>query len=166
MRSIKHIPRVVGARLLESTLPYTSYTITAREHLGTYSGSLESFVSELEAIGYHYQLFAAVKYLDDETDVGSYARIPDEHPPEADGTKLADHKPGECQYHVHAFDRGDHIECYGHYEIHPYPWTPFWDLERPWPKHYNPTYDRDSIDRSEWTYLRGVRDAKLDSILE
>ena len=169
MYAAKHALRVAAADALESLLPYTSYSIDDAEYLGRFDGTRDELASRLSARGYHYQLFAATKTLgaDGPKDVGSFARIPDRHPDAADGTALDEVPPGECQYHVHPFDVGDGMEVYGHYEVHPYPHTPHIDVSRPWPRHYRPTWDRpDEHDRDEWTYLRGVCDARLDPILE
>jgi len=161
----KHTLRLTAVDTLAGVLPYTAYTVSDKEHLGTFDGTLDEFVDTVTAEGYHYQLFAARKTADGTKDAGSYARIPDNHPDAAEGTALESRDAGECQYHIHPIVRDDVIECYGHYEIHPYPWTPFWDSTRPWPQHYRPTYDDPETPRSEWTYLRGVRDDRLDEIL-
>ena len=158
---MKHTLRLTAAKTLDGVLPYTSYSINEKEFLGQFDGSLDECIAWLKESGYHYQLFAATKSLEGDMDDGSFARIPDTHPEEADGTALAELDAGECQYHVHPFERDDYIELYGHYEIHPYPWTPFWDMERPYPRHYRPTWDRDNEPRDEWTYLRGVVDSRL-----
>ena len=162
---MKHTLRTTAADHLDSVLPYTSYSIGNAEFLGTYDGDLETLIAELESVGYHYQLLAATKLLDGHKDSGSYARIPSEHPDGVAETALEDLDPGECQYHVHPFEIDGVIELYGHYEIHPYPHTPFWDWTRAWPRHYKPTWDTDDAPRSEWTYLRGIVDDRLDSIL-
>lgn len=165
--SWKHTLRLTAAETLQSVLPYTSYAVTDEEYLGTHDGSLAETAQALRERGYHYQLFAARKQHPerDQRDKGSFARIPEEHPDAADGTALAETTPRECQYHVHLFATDDGTELYGHYEIHPYPHTPTWDLTRPWPRHYRPTWDTHDEPRSEWTYLRGVRDPRLDGIL-
>ena len=163
---MKHSLRKFSAELLCSILPYTSYPIDESEYLGTYDGSLDECRSWLRDNGYHYQLLAAVKDVDGVVDDGSYARIPNEHPRDVAGTKLAKLDSRECQYHVHPFDKGDHVELYGHYEIHPYPHIPDFDLSRPYPRHYHPTWDRDDNPREEWTYLRGTVDERLEDILE
>lgn len=159
----KHQLRRVAAKVLADPLPYTSYDIGKTELLFATDEPLSEFESQIRDSGYHYQLLAAVKRLGDRTDVGSYARIPTEHPHEAKGTRLAELDPRECQYHIHPFIVDDEIRVYGHYEIHPYPHTPTWDLTRPYPRHYRPTYDSGRNPRSEWTYLRGVCDPKLEA---
>lgn len=187
---IAHRLRTIAAKTLQSLLPYTSYEIDTAEYLGTFDGTRKQAVTTLQDRGYHYQLFAATKQHAerDQRDGGSFARIPSAHPPEARETGLAPLDPRECQYHVHLFERdsdgaeGSCVELYGHYEVHPYPWTPTWDITRPYPRHYYPTWDHaehssanpyslsastDSSDdpRSEWTYLRGVTDRRLTDIL-
>ncbi|MDB9247438.1 hypothetical protein PN419_00255 [Halorubrum ezzemoulense] len=158
---------------LSSVLPYTAYAVDEAEYLGSYDADADATAEMLRDQGYHYQLFAAEKRRgeDGPTDEGSYARIPEEHPEAATGTALAETTPRECQYHVHLFERVDPdtqrvvTDLYGHYEIHPYPHTPTWDLTRPWPRHYRPTWDTPDNPRDEWTYLRGVRDPRLDRVL-
>ena len=165
MSQFKHQLRLGAAETLERVLPYTKYSIGNSEYLGHYDGDLETLIDELTDAGYHYQLFAAEKTHDGLVDDGSYARIPNEHPDAVAETALEDRPPGECQYHVHPFELEETIELYGHYEIHPYPHTPFFDLTRSWPQHYRPTWDTDEAPRSEWTYLRGVLDPRIESIL-
>jgi len=158
----KHKLRLKAAKLLDPVLPYTSYSINESEYLGQFDGSLEECVGLLEENGYHYQLFAAIKELNGETDDGSFARLAEEHPPEAEDTALDQERhPKECQYHVHLFDRGEHVDLYGHYEVSPYPHVPHWDIERAWPDHYRPTWDREDRDRKTWSYLRGVLGSQL-----
>lgn len=164
--SAKHQLRLRAVDRLANVLPYTAYDVSSKEFLGEYDGALDELIAELEDCGYHYQLFAARKTADGKKDDGSYARIADEHPDAVEGTALAEIEPGECQYHVHPIKRDGVIECYGHYEVHPYPWTPTWDLTRAWPRHYRPTWDSSETPRSEWTYIRGVRDERLDSVLK
>jgi hypothetical protein len=169
----KHTLRNGAAKTLRTILPYTAYTIDEAEYIGSYDGTPTETASMLRDQGYHYQLLSAVKRHPrrDETDVGSFARIPDEHPEAAAQTALADTTPRECQYHVQLFERSDATaghpvtDLYGHYEIHPYPHTPTVDLRRPYPRHYYPTWDTSDEPRKEWTYLRGVRDTRLDGVL-
>lgn len=169
----KHTLRNGAATVLETVLPYTAYTIDEAEYLGSYDGTPSETAAMLRDHGYHYQLLSAVKRRGEDglTDQGSYARIPDEHPEAAAQTALAETTPRECQYHVQLFERPDidvgHsvTDLYGHYEIHPYPHTPTIDLRRPWPRHYRPTWDVSDEPREEWTYLRGVRDTRLDGVL-
>lgn len=171
--SFAHKLRTTAADQLSSLLPYTAYEVDEAEYLGRYRASADETATMLRDNGYHYQLFAAEKRNEStgKTDDGSYARIPDIHPEAAAGTALADTTPKECQYHVHLFERTDTdvsgvvTDLYGHYEIHPYPWTPTWSIRRAYPRHYYPTWDRPDTPRSEWTYLRGVRDPQLDGIL-
>lgn len=166
MKQTKHLLRMTAADVLEAVLPYTRYEIDESEYLGFFDGELEQFFNTVEERGYHYQLFAAEKSLKDGTvDDGSFARIPVTHPREADGTKLGALDPGECQYHIHPFETENGVELYGHYEIHPYPWKPFWDIERPYPRHYRPTWDRESNPKEEWTYLRGVVDERVGELI-
>lgn len=156
----KHRLRLTAVDALSGPLPYTAYDVGETEYLGTYDGSLSAFIADITERGYHYQLFAARKRHEDHgvKDSGSYARIASEHPQEATETALAELPPRECQYHVHPIVIDDTAEVYGHYEIHPYPWEPHWDLTRPWPRHYRPTYGE--------TYLKGVRDDRLNDILQ
>jgi len=188
--SVAHRLRTVAADRLSVVLPYTAYDVDEAEYLGSYDGTVDETVTMLREHGYHYQLFAAEKRRGEDgstdkhaergsatspssraTDDGSYARIPESHPSEAADTALEDIPAGECQFHVHLFERPDSAaghavtDLYGHYEIHPYPHIPTWDLTRPYPRHYRPTWDDPDTPRSEWTYLRGVRDPRLDSIL-
>ena len=173
MTTFFHTLRRVAADSLKSVLPYTAYSVDKAEYLGQYDATADETAEMLRDQGYHYQLFAAEKRLEQtgQTDDGSYARIPDEHPQAATGTALGETTPKECQYHVHLFEATDEASgrpvthLYGHYEIHPYPHTPTWDITRPYPRHYYPTWDTDDDPRSEWTYLRGVRDPRLDGIL-
>ena len=78
----------------------------------------------LEASGYEYQPFAAVKeYGDLGRDSGSYAKRPHEFPewlPE-DNT-LRDWHPRQTQFHVHLFRDGDETLVFGHYELAAHPW--------------------------------------------
>lgn len=168
-----HRIRTLAADKLASVLPYTAYSIDEVEYLGSYDAGTDATAKMLRDHGYHYQLFAAEKQRGDDgpTDQGSFARIAEEHPEAAEGTALADTTPRECQYHVHLFKR-EHADAghpvtdlYGHYEIHPYPWTPTVSIRRAYPRHYYPTWDDPDEPRSEWTYLRGVRDPRLDGIL-
>ena len=161
MNKSKHKLRLRAAKLLEPYLPYTSYEMHDIEYLGTFDGSAEDAVSYLESQGYHYQLLAATKTRDGTIDSGSYCRMPSKHPVEAAETALEKRDPKECQYHVHLFPTDDGVNLYGHYELSPYPHIPDWDSKRP-KEHYNPTYDRDSNDRSDWTYLRGVVDPLIE----
>lgn len=171
--SIFHRVRTVAADRLASVLPYTAYAVDEAEYVGAYDGTPEEAAEMLHDHGYHYQLLAAEKRNEEtgETDHGSYARIPTEHPEEATGTALGATTPRECQFHVHLFKRRNPsaghpvTDLYGHYEIHPYPHTPTFDITRPWPRHYRPTWDVEDTPRKEWTYLRGVRDPRLDGIL-
>ena len=156
---MKHQLRIQAAKHLDSVLPYTSYDINNSEYLGKFDGSIEECKQLLRSKGYFYQLFAAIKTLGDETDDGSFARIPDSHPSEVTGTQLEQEPPQGCQYHVHLFEKEDCVELYGHYEEHPFPY-PKWDTDRPF-RHYRPTWDRDANSKDEWTYLRGVIDYKL-----
>lgn len=168
----KHSLRVTAAQTLESVLPYTAYEIDTEEHLTTVPLSVDDVAEKLRECGYHYQLFSARKQhpTRDDKDSGSYARIPDSHPPEAADTGLEPLESRECQYHVQLFEREQQstgrvlTELYGHYEVHPYPWTPTWDMTRPYPRHYYPTWDRSDNDRDEWTYLRGVCDPRLNDV--
>ena len=161
---IKHKLRKTSARHLDRFLPYTSYEIGEKEYLGKYSGSLEEAIKVLADNGYHYQLFAATKVLNGELDDGSYARIPEKQPEIAENTGLTDHR--ECQYHVHLFENRENVEMYGHYEVHPYPHIPEWDLTRAYPRHYRPTWDRESENKEDWTYLRGVVDPRIEQYLD
>ena len=161
---IKHSLRQSAANLLESSLPYTSYPIGDEEYIGKYSGSLSDFEEILKQEGYHYQVLAAIKYLNGEADVGSYARIPEKQPEIAKNTGLTDYR--ECQYHVHLFENEETVELYGHYEVHPYPNVPEWDITRAYPRHYRPTWDNENIDKEEWTYIRGATDPRLEHYLE
>lgn len=169
----KHTLRLTAAGVLDTVLPYTSYSVDDAEYLGTYDGSVDDCVAQLRDRGYHYQLFAATKGHPsrDVLDDGSFARIPERHPPEAADTGLAPLDARECQYHVQLFERdsdasdGVQTELYGHYEVHPYPHIPTWDWSRPWPRHYRPTWDQPDVAREEWTYLRGVTDSRLDPLL-
>jgi hypothetical protein len=165
--SWRHQLRLTAADTLSSVLPYTSYLFDEAEYLGTIDEPVSVVRERLRNRGYHYQLFGATKQHPerDQIDSGSYARIPRRHPDAAEGTALDTLDPRECQYHVHPFGDGDTTELYGHYEIHPYPWTPCWDLTRPYPRHYRPTWDRPDTPRSEWTYLRGVTDPRLTPLL-
>lgn len=158
---LKHKLRRTAAKQLDGILPYTSYPIGEKEYLGTFDGSVDECISFLKENNYHYQMFAAIKRLDGSEDQGSYARIARKHPSAVSGTRLAQLDPRECQYHVHVYGDGDTTKLYGHYEIHPYPWTPTWDMRRPWPRHYRPTKDTNYNDREDYTYLRGIVDYKL-----
>ena len=81
MKQTKHLLRMTAADVLEAVLPYTRYEIDESEYLGFFDGSLKELFDTVEEKGYHYQLFAAEKSLEDGTvDDGSFARIPDEHP--------------------------------------------------------------------------------------
>lgn len=164
---LAHQLRLTAANRLASWLPYTSYAVDEREYLGTFDGTLDECVDELLDRGYHYQLLAATKQHAerDHIDSGSFARIPNSHPYIARGTGLGDRSPGECQYHVHLFELDDEIELYGHYEIHPYPHTPHWDLTRSYPHHYRPTWNDSDVPREEWTYLRGIVDEQVRDFL-
>ncbi len=164
MSKFKHRLRKTAADRLSSVLPYTAYDISPTEYLGHFDGSHSELVAQLKERGYHYQMFAAEKRLGSKTDNGSYACIPDRHPEAVHKTALEGIDPRNCQYHVHLFDLPDGVDVYGHYEIHPYPWTPYLDWNRPL-KHYRPTWDTDDNPRSEWTYLRGVTDQRLKTLL-
>ena len=159
----KHTLRLTAAKILDPVLPYTSYSINEKEYIGRFDGSLDECIAWLKESGYHYQLFAATKLLEGEIDDGSFARIPDNHPPEVNGTQLEQEPPQGCQYHVHLFEKEDCVELYGHYEEHPFPY-PKWDTDRP-SRHYRPTWDRDANSKDEWTYLRGVIDYKLQEYI-
>jgi len=145
----KHTLRTATAESLQSVLPYTAYELDTAEYLGTYDGDARETAQRLRDRGYHYQLFAATKQHPsrDQRDQGSFARIPDAHPPEAAETGLAPLDARECQYHVQLFERdrdgadSPQTELYGHYEVHPYPHAPTWDITRPYPRHYYPTWD-------------------------
>jgi hypothetical protein len=145
-------------------LPYTAYEIDQKEYLGHFEGTQSELEAQLKERGYHYQLFAAEKELGSETDSGSFARIPDRHPEAVHETGLEGIDPRNCQYHVHLFDTPRGVDVYGHYEIHPYPWTPTVDINRSL-NHYRPTWDKDENPRDEWTYLLGVTDQRLNTLL-
>jgi len=171
--STKHTLRRTAAGVLDAVLPYTSYAVDEAEYLGSYDAAPDATAEMLRDQGYHYQLFAATKRRSENgpTDQGSFARLPEQHPEAATDTALSELPPKGCQYHVHLFKRTDTAtgrtvtDLYGHYEVHPYPHTPTWDFSRPWPRHYRPTWDDPDVPREEWTYLRGVRDPRLDGIL-
>ena len=168
MLTAKHQLRSVAVDALEHLLPYTAYSIDEKEYLGRFDGTLNEFAENLRERGYHYQLFAAEKTLTEDgvKDDGSWARIPDHHPSEAEGTALEERDARELQYHAHPFEVDGTVEVYGHIEIHPYPHTPHWDSSRPWPDHYRPTWDRPNEDKEDWTYLRGVVDSRIEPLLE
>lgn len=163
----QHALRRTAARLLAGVLPYTSYDVERAEYLGRYDGETAALMATLRERGYSYRLLAATKRHPrrDEIDAGSFARIPDRHPGAVDGTALDTLDPRACQYHIHLFDGGDGVEVYGHYEVHPLPHVPTWDLSRPYPRHYYPTWDGPNVPREEWTYLRGVTDPQLEPLL-
>ncbi len=169
---IKHALRLSVAITTDDILPsdssfYTSYPLNEEaEYLGTFNGDVEECVAWLRHNGYHYQLFAAVKKVYGQKDKGSFARIPLSHPDEVAETALEDLDPRECQYHVHLYEGDGYVDLYGHYEIHPYPHYPTLDITRSYPRHYRPTWDRDSNPKEEWTYLRGVLDPRLEDELE
>ena len=162
----KHKLRVQGKKTLDPILPYTSYSVGEDEYLGEFNGTRPECISWLKSNGYHYQLLAAVKSLDGNEDVGSYARLPENHPQEARGTALGkEREPKECQYHVHLFNVEGRIKLYGHYEVSPYPHYPSISIQRMYPDHYYPTWDKPSRPKSEWEYLRGVVDNRLEDRL-
>lgn len=160
-----HKLRLYAAEKLKGVLPYTSYEVGQEEFLGKFGGSVDQCVTFLKSKGYNYQMLAATKKLDGEIDEASFARIPETHPSDAEGTALSGISPKECQYHVHLFDKGNKVLLYGHYEVHPYPHKPTWDVSRMYPRHYRPTWDRQSTDRSKWTYLRGVKDPLIKDVI-
>lgn len=163
---IKHKLRQVAAKRLEPYMRYTSYPISGSEYLGTFDGSKQECVQMLQSYGYHYQMFAAIKLLHGvEEDDGSYAFIPTEHPEVVKNSHLNTINPRNCQYHVHLYERDDTVELYGHYEIHPYPWTPTLSIQRSL-DHYSPTKKDDDTEWSEVTYIRGVLDSRLESELQ
>lgn len=161
---LKHKLRNLAVDVGKYALPYTSYEIDQLEYIGYFNGTLDECERQLKEQGYHYQLFAAEKQLGETTDDGSWARIPTRHPEAVTQTALDGRDPRNCQYHVHLFEMEDGIDLYGHYEIHPYPWIPTVDYTRS-VNHYRPTWDTKGNEKSEWTYLRGVRDKRLNTIL-
>lgn len=161
-----HKLRLYAAEKLKELLPYTSYEVGEEEFIGEFDGTVDQCVDFLKSKGYSYQMLAATKKLDGEIDSASFSRIPKRHPIEAKGTALWDISPKECQYHVHLFERGDTVHLYGHYEVHPYPHKPTWDISRMYPRHYRPTWDKDSNPKEEWTYLRGLKDNRLEDVIQ
>jgi hypothetical protein len=157
--------RRTAARSLDGTLPYVRYQLTADEHLGTVQMTLGEVTRRLRENGYSYQALSAIKEHPSRQmiDAGSYARIPDWHPDEVTNTALESVPPEACQYHVHPFVTEKGVQLYGHYEIHPYPHTPTFDLSRPL-RHYRPTHNTTEHPPSEWTYLRGVCDERLTEL--
>jgi len=178
----KHKLRNLAVDVGASVLPYTAYEIDQLEYIGHFDGTLDECETQLKERGYHYQLFAAEKRLGNTTDLasssddasrtssaktsddGSWARIPTRHPEAVTKTALDGRDPRNCQYHVHLYEMPDGIDLYGHYEIHPYPWTPTFDIDRSL-NHYRPAWDTEDNDKSEWTYLRGVQDKRLTPIV-
>lgn len=160
-----HSLRLYSAQLLKDILPYTSYDIGQEEYVGKFHGTVAQCVKALKCKGYSYQLFAATKKLDGQVDSASFSRIPEIHPNEAHGTALEELSPSECQYHLHLFKQDKEVALYGHYEIHPYPHIPYWDINRPYPRHYRPVWDGADDPKEEWTYLRGVIDPRVEELL-
>lgn len=165
----KHRLRRAAAQALEGQIELNAYQLSEPEFLVEMDAELEAVVGVLREAGYHYQALAAIKYHTDDrgwSDDGSWARIPETHPPAAEDSALVDLDPSECQYHVHPFERENRsvTELWGHYEIHPYPWRPHWSIER-MDRHYNGIGYIHDVPREEWTYLRGVVDEQLENAI-
>lgn len=131
---------------------YTAYRIREAERIGTMDRGVEATREYLRQQGYEPQYLSAAKKhpaTGQAHDI-SYRRVPETHPPAADGTDVAEtFAPAECQFHVHAFATGGQMELFSHYEARPDLLRPSIDLHR-LKTHYRPDYGRD--------YLRGVTD--------
>lgn len=134
---------------------YTAYPLGTPEHIGTVEQSMDEARSFLDHCGYEPQWLSAAKRhpRTDQLHDLSYRRVPNQHPSEATGTRLArEFEPQECQYHTHWFHDLEGIEVFSHYELRPDFWRPTLSLIR-LRKHYRPAYGTE--------YLLGVTDLEL-----
>lgn len=126
---------------------YTAYRLHPAEFIGdgVFQHGIPSAARWLRSMGYRPNWVSAAKRHPETGQLHdlSYRKIPDSHPPNLDEKRITDFGPAQCQFHVHAFDMGERIEFFSHYETRPIMgWT-----------HYRPEYNS--------TYLRGVTDLDL-----
>lgn len=142
---------------------YTAYRISHDEYVDAMERqfTIRDARDWLQQNAYEPQYLSAAKYLpgpDRRPHELSYRRVPGEHPPEVEGTALEGWRPEQCQYHVHVFNSDDSGPLFfSHYEVRPDFFEPRFNVAR-LHAHYRPTWDRPQVDRSEWSYLRGVTD--------
>lgn len=134
---------------------YTAYALDVEEHVGSVELTTGEAQQYLRQRAYDPQYLSAAKRHPETGELHklSTRHVPDDHPPAADGTQLAErYAPRECQFHTHWFDTAGGVDVFSHYETRP-------DLLRPEPSierlrtHYRP--ERGS------TYLRGITNLEL-----
>lgn len=142
---------------------YVAYQLHQMEKAGTRwtPRGRQDVVQHLREHGYEYNVLAAAKRHpdDDRIDVGSYRRVPNEHPDvtayDRGGASIVEEwAPEDCQYHVHLFDTEVEglVELYSHYELRPDLFDPNFSPSRV-RIHYRPTQHEN--------YLYGVTDSAV-----
>lgn len=161
----QHVRREVSPRVDASARRflgvYAAYQLLERERIGTTWAprGRQDVIQHLLANGYEYNVLAAAKRHPDDgrIDIGSYRRVPEEHPDVddyewGDAGIVEEWEPADCQYHVHLFDTdtADVVELFSHYELRPDLFNP--DISpRRVRIHYSPTQHEN--------YLYGVADS-------
>lgn len=141
---------------------YTAYQLPERERVAIVDSSPDALLEEIRQLGYTYNILSAAKFHpnSDKTSVGSYRRVPTEHPtlPERDAMPriVEEWEPSECQYHIHVFEHDKGASLFSHYELRPDFHLPSFSSTR-LEKHYEP-------ERQE-EVLQGAVDPLLDSFL-
>lgn len=135
---------------------YTAYELPADEHVRTvdFSGGVDGFREHLRGMGYEPQYLSAAKRHPETGELHdlSYRSVPQSHPEAAQGKEIYDHfNPGQCQYHVHAWEIEGSVWIGSHYETRPDFFGPSVSLRRQL-THYRPGPE---------TYLIGVTDLNL-----
>lgn len=149
---------------------YSAYALTPEEYVTTCGNDNNALGKLLADRGYEPARLSAAKRhpATGRLHVLSMRRRPETHPFAVAGTALEGTDPRRCQFHVHAMntDVSGFVDVFAHYEYAP-------DL-RPlggetWREalarcraHYRPTWDREDVNREEWTYLRGVEDPEAE----
>lgn len=163
-------------RKLSGDRLYTSYEIDEKEFVGKIalpeSYEMESF---LKQNGYENIWFEATKTHPEtgethELSMRKTHGMMDTSPYTIRGTGLREYDFRQRQWHVHGFRVDGYMEFYSHYELRGDPWPIgsecISEAIRRMRSHYRPTWDRDIIDRSKWTYLRGVADPALAGVID
>lgn len=125
---------------------YTQYTLPKKERIGSYTGELDDLIDGLHNVGYEYNALSASKSHPEKNilDVGSYRRIPEEHPDIDINARILDWSPHETQYHIHVFELEENIEIFSHYELIPDVLTTQLSVER-LRTHYKPAWGSEYI---------------------
>lgn len=135
---------------------YTAYTLSQNEYVGRIHGfDVSDATGFLKQHGYEPQTLSAAKKHPETGQLHdlSYRRVPAKHPELLVHEPLCrTFRPEECQYHVHAWQTGEWMEFFSHYETRPDVFKPSFSLERI-RTHYRPTYGTE--------YFQGITDVDL-----